>query len=400
MKARLFVLLFVFFQIIVVKAQEYVHQVIVLNEGYFDYTLNQAVEPPTIGVYNPSTQSYIDIDTLYSARFASDLVIYGDYFYVAADNMLYKYDKNSYNLLGTQQVDGIRNIAVWNDKIIVSRGDYDNITFMPILFDSYLHLYNVSDLSLYSHIDTVNGPKWATQNLIIYNDKLYVAINNAYEWGNEKGIIGILDLNTLSYINEIDLGLNGVNPDNMMKSGDHIYTINNKDWSGSSISQLSLLNNSVSTIDLAGAPTGCGTSCLRDGKINYQISGDSILNEWDISLLPSNGTPLSISQNFYDLSYDPVNNLLYASITDYATYGAINIYNDNNDFVDSFICGVSPGNIVFDIRNVPTGIFSPYLDLADNFSDQCYDIFGRVINNSFMKEAPYIKANKLFFNIR
>jgi hypothetical protein len=310
--------------------------------------------------------------------------------------MLYKYDKNSYDLIGSQQIDGIRNIAVWNDKIIVTRGDYDNTTSLPILFNSYLQVYNISDLSLYIEINTITGPKWATQNLIINDDKLYVAINNAYDWGNEKGLVGVLDLNTFSYLNEIDLGLDGINPDNMMKSGDYIYTINNKDWSGSSISQLSLLTNSVSTTNLAAAPTGCGTSCLRDDKINYQISGDSILNEWDLSLLPNTGIPLPINQSFYDLSYDPINNLLYASITDYATSGSINIYDQNNFLVSSFSCGISPGTIVFDIRNITTSIYESIS--VDSYRDGItYDLSGRINQTTCLPIGLYIKNKKKFY---
>ena len=37
-----------------------------------------------------------------------------------------------------------------------------------------------------------------------------------------------------------------------------------------------------------------------------------------------------INQAFYDLSYDIINNLLYASITDYTSSGSINIYDSNN----------------------------------------------------------------------
>jgi len=398
MKKSLLFLFVLALQITIAKSQEYVHQVLILNEGYFDYTLNQSVVPPTIGSYNPSTQVYINIDTLHAARFTSDLVFDASYFYVAADNMLYKYDKNSYNLIDYQQIDGIRNIAVWNDKIVVTRGDYDNTTFQPILFNSYLQVYNTSDLSLHTEIDTVLGPKWATQNLMIDDDKLYVAINNAYEWGNEKGLVGVLDLNTFSYLNEIDLGADGINPDNMMKRGEYIYTINNKDWSGASISRLSLLTNAVATTNLVGMSTGCGTSCLRDDKINYQISGDSTLNEWDLSLLPNIGTPLSINQGFYDLSYDSINNLLYASITDYATSGSISIYDHNNFLISSFSCGISPGTIVFDIRSTTTGISSETLDSSKINSSQSYDLLGRVINNDqFINNGLYIKYNKQFF---
>ena len=394
MKKLLFFLSVIIMQ--VAAAQDYVHQVLVLNEGYFDYTLNQSIEPVTIGSYNPVSQQYIIIDTIQGARFASDLIIDDSYFYVAADNMLHKYDKNTYNLLASQQIDGIRNLAIWNDKIIVTRGDYDNTTFLPIFFNAYFQVFNKSDLSFYLELDTTIGPKWATQNLIINGDNAYVAINNAYEWGNEKGIIGVVNLNTFSYLNEIDLGSSGKNPDNMVLDGDYIYTINNKDWSNSSISQVSLLTYSSATINLASVSAGCGTSCLRDGKINYQISGDTLLYEWDILTLPSTGSSLGLNQNFYDLSYDEINNLLYASTTDYSTYGHINIYNQNNSLTHSFQCGISPGTIAFDIRNT-TGIHDILSGNHKN-NEILYDISGRRINHElYLTDGIYIRNGKKFY---
>ena len=142
-------------------AQNYVHQVLVLNEGYFDYTTNQSVVPPTIGSYDPVTQTYTTIDTIQSARFGSDLIIDGDYFYVAADNHLYKYNKNTYSLIATQQVPGIRNLAIYQDKILVSRGEY------MTTFNSYLQIFSKNNLSFITEFDTITGPKWATQSLVV-----------------------------------------------------------------------------------------------------------------------------------------------------------------------------------------------------------------------------------------
>ena len=88
-----------FFTSIILTSQSYVKQVFVLNEGYFDYTLNQIVEPVTIASYDPLSSTYTLVDTLNGARFASDLIIDDNFIYIAADNMLYKYDKDSYNLI-------------------------------------------------------------------------------------------------------------------------------------------------------------------------------------------------------------------------------------------------------------------------------------------------------------
>ena len=380
---------------IFVFSQDYVDQVFILNEGYFDYTSNQIVEPVTIGVFNPSSQVYNVIDTIQGARFASDLILDQDFLYVAADNMIYKYDKSSYDLLESVQLDGVRNLAIWKDKVIATRGDYDNITFTPIFFNSYLLIFNKSDLSFYLGLDTTIGPKWATQNIIVDGDSAYIAINNAYEWGNYKGIVGILDLNTYAYVNEIDLGPDGKNPDNMVKSGDAIYTINNKDWSGSSISKISTLTNNNQTMNLSNISTGCGTSCLRNGKINYQMSGDTMIYQWDVATLSDQGVVSGLNNNFYHLAYDDINDLLYASSTDYFSYGDIHIYDQNNVLIYSFSSGVSPGNIVFDVKNT-TSIKDNSVLLEDNISP-IYNLLGKRVNNSVDVPGIYIQNSQKFF---
>ena len=358
-----------------VQAQQYVHQVIILNEGYFDYASNQSVVPPTIGSYDPQTGIYATLDTLSNARFGSDLIVTEDFIYVAADNLLFQYDKFSSTLLQTQEVDGIRNLAVWQDKIIVSRGDYDNVTYEPILFESYLQIYNASDLSLFAQFDTTNGPKWSTQNMIVNNHTLYVAINNAFEFGNEKGLIGTLDLLSMTYSTEVDLGPDGKNPDNMLFDGINIFTVNNKDWSGASISKLDLLDLTPTTINISQVSTGCGTSCFRGNKILYQISGDTDLYEWDPLFMPSSGNSIGFNNNYYEIKSDPVSNHLYASSTDFFSYGEIEVYDSTNVMIATFNCGITPGVIAFDVRNSAVGI-NEYNDIS-TFEKSSYDLHGR-----------------------
>jgi hypothetical protein len=374
--------LFIFFAVCISYlsySQQYLHQVLVLNEGYFDFSLNQTVVPPTIGSYDPISEVYTTLDTLTNSRFASDMIIEGDFVYVAADNILYKYDINTMNIVTTQNISGIRNLAVWNDKIAVSRGDYDNTTFAPILFNSYLQFYNTSDLSFYSELDTITGPKWSTQNMIVENDNLYITINNAFEFGNEKGIVGVVDMTSMSYINEIDLGPDGKNPDNLLIRGNKLYTVNNKDWSGASISEIDLTSSNSTTTNISLVSTGCGTSCLKDDKIIYQISQDTELYEWDLLTAPNAGSPLGFSQNFYELAVNNLDGYIYASSTDFFSYGTINIYDQNNNFVKSFNTSITPGKIIFDTRNTSVSIneINPLIGKENII----YDLNGKQINS-------------------
>lgn len=373
----------------ILSAQNFVNQVLVLNEGRFDYVNSQIDVPVTIGSYDPITQNYSVVDTIDGARFASDLKIDGDHFYVMADTLLLKYDLNSYELLSSQTVIGGRNIHVSGENIYVTRGEY--LLTLP----SYLQVYSKSDLELVIEVDTLNGPKWSTQNMVEHDGKLFIAINNGFEWGNEKSLIGVLDLETFNYLEEIDLGIDATNPDNMMIDSNFIYTVNNKDWSGASFSKVDLSTYSTSTINISDVSTGCGTSCLRGDRLNFQLSMDTVLYEWNPVSFEDSGVDLGLQESFYELSFDETNNYLYASSTDYVTYGKVYVYDENNSLISQFDCGVSPGTIVFDIRN--TTSITDYLT-AEKESKSYYDMSGRKLNSiENQPKGVYIQSGKKVF---
>jgi hypothetical protein len=330
-------------------AQNQLHQVLVVNEGYYDYQTGAILEPVTIGSYNPTTQQYQVVDTLENMRFASDLVIDGNFYFVAADAKIFKMDLNTHQEIASVSCSGVRNLALYQDKLVATRGEY------LTTYGSYLHVYNTSDLQLTQAFDTVTGPKWATQNIVIDGTTAYLVVNNAYDWGNEKGIIGQLNLSNLSYGNEVDLGPEGKNPDNLVKYGSALYTVNNKDWNGTSISKFELATNTASTVNIANTISGCGTSALRDDKITYQISMETTLNDFDINGMNNVGPVTGINVNFYELAQEPLSGQFYASTTDFFSTGSVYIYDATNTALNQFAVGVSPGTIVFDIRT-STGI--------------------------------------------
>jgi len=375
------------------QAQNYVNQAIILNEGYFDYTNSVIVEPVTIGTYNPETQVYSIVDTLENMRFASDIVISGNYYYVAADTKIFKMDLNTHQEVASVSCPGVRNLGIYQNKLVATRGEYE------ITYPSYLHIYDATDLSLLQAIDTVAGPKWATQNIVMDGATAYIAVNNAYVWGNEKGFVGELNLATLTYGNEIDLGVNGTNPDNLMKSGDFLYTVNNKDWSGSSISKISLLTSGATTVNLASAGTGCGTSALIADNIVYQISNETTLNTFDYAGMNNVGPIAGISMNFYEIANDEVNNLMYTSTTDYFSFGKVYVYDSNNEEVTNFNVGISPGTIVFDVR-LSVGIneletaFEVYPNPANTELNILSDLEGKVIVRNNLGQEVVISNTK------
>jgi hypothetical protein len=278
-------------------------------------------------------------------RFGSDVIIDGNFYYVAADTKIFKMDLNTHQEVASVSCPGVRNLGIYQNKLVATRGEY------LTSYSSYLHIYDASTLLLIQAIDTVQGPKWATQNIVIDGSSAYIAVNNGYEWGNEKGLIGKLDLSNLSYGNEVDLGPDGKNPDNLVKLGGFLYTVNNKDFSGSSISKVALDGTSNSTVNLAAASTGCGTSALRDNNLVYQLSMETILNEFDVNVMNSSGPVTGHTLNYYELAQETVSGQLYTSETDYFSFGKVHIFDANNIELSNFNVGISPGTIVFDVRS-------------------------------------------------
>ncbi|MBM3451907.1 MAG: T9SS type A sorting domain-containing protein [Bacteroidetes bacterium] len=326
------------------QAQNYLHQAIILNEGYFDYQTNEIIEPATIGKYDPVSQAYSVVDTLEGMRFSSDLIIDGNFYYVAADSKIFKMDLNSHQEILSVSCPGVRNLGIYQNKLVATRGEY------MANYNAYLHVYNAQTLELIAEIDTMQGPKWPAQNIVIDGNFAYIAVNNGFDWGNEKGIIGKLDLNALTYGNEIDLGPDGKNPDNLVKLGTFLYSVNNKDWSGASISKVALDGSSNSTINIAAASTGCGTSALRDDKLVYQVSMETTLNEFDLNMMNNVGPVIGHSLNYYELAQEPVSGNLFTSETDFFSFGKVHVFDANNNELSNFNVGISPGTIVFDVR--------------------------------------------------
>ncbi|PCJ79639.1 MAG: hypothetical protein COA57_15555 [Flavobacteriales bacterium] len=344
---------------------QYVHQVVVLNEGQYDYTNQVQITPVTLGVYNPSNQNYMVVDTLDGIRFGSDVEIDDSHIYVAGDEMLYAFDKNTYQETNSVAVPGIRKIAFWNDKVLVTRGEF-------IKFNAYVQAYNKSDLSLAFELDTLNGPMYSCDAIAVDGNTAYIAVNNSFDWGNYVGLLGEVDLSNQTY-SEVNLDTNGINPENVMVHNGKVYTLNNKNFDGSSISVYDPSNDSVMTINVAGG-SSCGSSAFAANYVYYGEYAVNKLARFDINTMNIFDT-LDNAPFPYGLVDDGINNQLYTTVTDYVSYGTTYIIQYDGTVTDSFAVGVSPGNLALDVRT-STGVdevevsnlnFEIYPNPANNF---------------------------------
>jgi hypothetical protein len=111
-----------------------------------------------------------------------------------------------------------------------------------------------------------------------------------------------------------------------------------------------LASGIANTVNLANAGTGCGTSALRDDKLVYQISMETTLNAFDMSIMNVAGPVAGHQINYYELAQEPVSGNFYCTETDFFSFGTIHVFDGSNTELSQFSAGVSPGTVVFDVR--------------------------------------------------
>ena len=107
-----------------------------------------------------------------------------------------------------------------------------------------------------------------------------------------------------------------------------------------------MTSNEVVTENLADVSTGCGTSALRGDFLNFQVSQTTTLNKYDIDNMETMGVEQNMNLNFYEL-IEGADGLFYASSTDFFSYGDVHVFNQDNEIINSFSTGVTPGVFAF-----------------------------------------------------
>lgn len=324
-------------------AQSHVHRVWVLNEGYFDYFGEGGqLVPVTLGTYDPATGIYTTVATISGPRFGSDVLVDGPSVYVAADNKVLRYDADTHVLLDEVEVPGVRKLAVWNDQLLMTRGELGGLSH-------YFEARDKNTLDLLYSIDPAGGLSFAAEDVLVVGDKAYLAVGNAFDFNDLQGRIGVVDLNAQAYGEEVELGPEGRNPEHLMEYEGAIYAFNNKDFTGSSISKVSAGGTLEYTTNVA-ENSGCAASTRVGGTIYYMEYDQNELARFDLAT----GTVLDTltgSPAVYGLLDDPLNGVLYATTTDFFTSGDLHILASDGAVLSTVPVGVSPGNLALDIRS-------------------------------------------------
>ncbi|MBK9271392.1 MAG: hypothetical protein IPM48_07325 [Saprospiraceae bacterium] len=316
--------------------------ILVLNEGALDFSTGQMIQAVSFGSYSLTDKQYTKLYDIEGSRFASDLHLDGDSYWIAADEKILRYQLKTHALLSELKVKGVRKIFTTDQYLIVSRGEY------LVQLNSYVQIYDKSNLELKYELPASEF-SFTTENILVHDQKAYIIANNGFDFGNEVGKILVIDLNKLELEKTIDLGPESKNPENLVHYKNHLYTLNNRNFTdGSTISKISIDRGEVvSTTLLPNISSLCGTSVLVESSIVYQESGKNETGRYDLNNDLA-GFYKNANASYYGLSYDLKSEFILGGVTDFFSFGKVFIMNKDLEIIEEFNTGISPGYFIVD----------------------------------------------------
>ncbi len=302
-------------------------QVIVANSGPGD-SLNWV----RIGSWNLTSGIYTEFDSL-PARNAQSIFIHGRNAYVCADSLLARYNLDTYQREAIATIDGVRHVAAWQDKVLVSKGLGAVTDHFEVRYGSNL-----------AQVFTVPAIAGNCQGVIVVGDTGYVA--NPITFLNPTGNIAVVDLPNQVLHHTLDL-------DTMGKFIDHLFEFQGKVVSTSIVRFNNPQWGFVSLYDIANGtfvhhkvnmPLSQGAGI--DNGLLYANFGGNVggfdLNTGQLT------NPVVVQGNWAAMTLDSVNNRLFLTRTDFETYGWLHSFDYNGNKLDSVQVDIAPVALAVD----------------------------------------------------
>ena len=311
------------------------------------WVLNET--PPSLGRVDLTSFAYFEVLSFEDAGYATDLEIQDDAAVVVLENRVVKVDLTSGQIVADTELLGAQEAALLEDgTVVVTRGGLDD-AWQPLNLTSHLVWLDGDDLGLEGELLPTEGPTLPSQEIMVVDGKVYIAVNNGWAFGQEAGRLGCWDVEQDSY-SEWDLGEGAENPVALHVLDGDLFTVNNGDWSGTSVTRASLGDlSSTTTVALDGVSAGCNASAFVDTKLAVQISGENGLRLLDgPSMVWQEGAVLNAdAPSAYSLITHPTYGWTCAGVTDYVTFGEIQIRTVEGEWLATVPVGVSPGSLAW-----------------------------------------------------
>lgn len=298
------------------------------------------------GIYN-NTDDHVMITGINPETFAStflgevvkesmqDLIVVGDYAYVAAEDSLVKFNLNTNTKEAAIFHGYLNRLYHANDMIYVSlRSDLNG----PPADGKYLKAFDMNLNLVYEG----EGISTDAAGMLMLGDSLYIAVSG--DWAATEGKLAVAN-SDLSFIREINLGANAVGIIDLFEGENVIYSVNKSPYGAStgSISTYNLANTTWTTQSLNNV-VGKGIKKVGDllylgldyGIGSFDLATSTVINN-QIVADPGSASYINIAAAVFD----EINERFYVTITDYFSMGEGTVYDMEGNELGNFDASVS-----------------------------------------------------------
>jgi hypothetical protein len=308
-------------------------KLVVVNGGQFG-TTNYA----NVMVKDLATGISTTIDTIYKTSI-QDVLIDGDYAYVAAQDSIIKYDLTTNSRVAASDFAGGSTIklAKHGNNIIVGNWYAPWGHVGPYNF--HLNIYAASNLSL---LDSVPQIKYPAKDFVIVGDSAYVAQNagSTAGYSDTLGFLAVVDLTNFTVTREILLSSDSLAVGRIVAEGNTVFSLNNI---SNTISSYNISTGATSTAALASNldlnVRGNGPAAQYYNNAWY-FAYDSGIGSYDLmnnAIIDANIVTTS-SKTF---ALDTVNSKFYVAEIGFSSAGKGLVYDMNGDSINTFDVGIS-----------------------------------------------------------
>ncbi|CAA6830388.1 MAG: Unknown protein [uncultured Aureispira sp.] len=311
--------------------------IIVVNGGVFGVT-NAST---TIEDLNSGTATNMgDIGT----SSIQDVLINGQYAYVAAQDSIIKYDWTTKTRVAANAFLGLSTVklAQYNNQLLV--GNWYGPFGATAAYNQHFLIYDANDLSFIDSVPQVTKP---ADDIVVIGDYAYIAQNNAQTvvFGDTLGYLAVVDLTTRTLVRNDTLSTTGADVGRMVVEDTMIYTINK---ASNTISSYNTVTLAKTTQAAAGGvvlnPAVYGPTAFSKGAGLWYFPYDGGIGSYNLAtntVVSANIVPIAGDFAFV---MDTVSDNFCVSHINYSNQlqNKGRIYDTNGDSVGMFQVGYSP----------------------------------------------------------
>ncbi len=295
----------------------------------------------TVTAYDPQTQQTQHLATIFTQS-VQGLLVHEGYAYVAAQDSLARINIDEGAMEAIVALEGVNKFAIHGNHLVVSRQ-------FPVS-SGFVQIRNKEDLSLVKTFPEVSDESW---EITILHDTAYVSV--AGGWAATTGKLAVIDMNTLNFVRETDLGEQAVGIGSSLAFNDMLVFVCKTPWGGTSGTMLKY-NFITTETETFSIPHAIGKAAgIHEGKLYLAMDGNvGVVDLMQMAV----DEPVLIQNSYTDLeitalTLDQANQHIYVNYSYWIPPAGVGvIYNIDGSEIGTYPVGVSAEELAADYRIV------------------------------------------------